>query len=125
MSQLDYLVKLKTNLIDFFDELIELLPSESDLVVVRIFLKDQIPIQDIMNYIIATLIPLKPLVTEKNDDFFLDNNILFERLDSNKVNHFKRLWLDKSFDDENKDTMWRWFESFIYLAEKYVDAGKK
>jgi len=124
MSQLDLLRQLKDELIFFFDELIELLPEEPDLVIVRIFLKDKIPIVDIMEYIVNELIPLKPMVLQRDDRFFVNHNILFTKIDENKVNHFKRLWTCGSLDKENKETIWRWFRSFIYLAEKYTQCSK-
>lgn len=119
MSEIELLIQLKDQLIFFFDELISLLPEEPDLVIVRIFLKDKIPIFDVMEYIVNKLVPLKPMIKQKDDNFFINHNILFERLDDNKVNHFKRLWLSGKLDKENKETMWRWFTSFIFLAEKY------
>lgn len=119
MSDIELLIQLKDQLIFFFDELISLLPEEPDLVIVRIFLKDKIPIFDVMEYIVNKLVPLKPMIKQKDDNFFINHNILFERLDDNKVNHFKRLWLSGKLDKENKETMWRWFTSFIFLAEKY------
>jgi hypothetical protein len=120
MSQIELLIQLKDNLIFFLDELIELLPQEPDLVIVRIFLKDKIPIADVMTYIQRELVPLKPLVDSKDDSFFIDNNILFETLDERKVNHFKKIWTNGSLDKEDKATIWRWFKSFIFLAEKYA-----
>lgn len=119
MSKILLLTQLKEQLIVFFDELIELLPSENDLVIIRIFIKDKIPITDIMNYVIHKLIPLKPLVKAEDDKFFLDNNILFEQIDQNKVNHFKRLWNSNALDKDDRKTIWKWFATFIYLAEKY------
>ena len=118
--QLELLIQLKDQLIFFLDELIELLPQEPDIVIVRIFLKDKIPIADVMAYICKELVPLKPLVDSKDDSFFLDNNILFETLDDKKVNHFKKIWTNGCLDREDKETIWRWFKSFIYLAERYT-----
>ena len=119
MSEIDLLIQLKEQLVFFFDELISLLPEEPDLVIVRIFLKDKLPIFDVMEYIVHQLIPLKPMIKQKDDNFFINHNILFEKLDDNKVNHFKRLWLSGKLDKENKETIWRWFTSFVFLAEKY------
>lgn len=119
MSQLDYLIKLKEQLVIFLDELIELFPKEQDFVFIRIFIKDRIPIVNVMDYIIHKLIPLKQLILDKNDEFFLNNNILFEQVDNNKVNHFKRMWTDKKLCEADKNTIWAWFKSFIVLAEKY------
>ena len=119
MSQLTLLIQLKEQLIFFFDELIEQFPQEPDLVIIRIFLKDKIPIVDVMETIVKQLVPLKPMVEIKDDNFFLQHNILFETLDEKKVNHFKKLWQSGSLDSENRATIWKWFESFIFLAERY------
>jgi hypothetical protein len=118
-SQIELLIQLKTQLVNFFDELIETLPDEPDFVIFRIFIKDQVPTADVMDYIITNLIPLQDLVKTKNEDFFLNNNILFEKYDNNRVNHFKRLWLSTKVDNEDRDVIWKWFASFLYLANKY------
>lgn len=124
MSSLDILRDFQRGLIAFLDELIELLPKEGDLVVVRIFLKDQIPIQDVIHYFIKKILPLKQYVKEKDDNFFLQHNILFELTDqggieTGKINQFRKLWLSDLLDNEDRDTMWRWFDYFIKLSLKY------
>lgn len=120
MSKLEILKTLQVQLIIFFDELIDLLPEEPDLIIIRIFIKDKFPVEDIMAYIITKIIPLKHMILNKDEGFFLKNNILFEELDNKKVNHFKTLWRSPQlFDEEDKKTLWQWFSSFIILAEKY------
>ena len=49
MSELQVLSEFKNGLISFFDELIDQFPKEGDLIMIRIFLKDQIPIEQVMN----------------------------------------------------------------------------
>ncbi len=127
-SEIEILIQLKTQLVNFFDELIEQFPREPDFVIFRIFLKDRIPIADVMAYIATKLVPLQDMVKAKNEEFFVNNNVLFERFDENKnskVNHFRKLWLSGSLDSEDKDTIWRWFASFIYLANKYIELKKQ
>ena len=119
--QVQYLTILRDQLVEFLDELIEQLPNEPDLVVARIFIKDKIPVQDIMNYIINKILPLKELIKTRNEHFFLDNSILFDKIDPNKVNYFKELWLSGHLDKDDKDIMWKWFDTFLFLAEKYVE----
>lgn len=119
MSELNFLTLLKDNLVKFLDSLIELLPNEGDLLIIRFFLKDKIPTIDIMNYVVNKLLPLKNLIETKNDTFFLNNNILFEQLDKNKVNYFKNIWTEKYLDDQDKDAIWSWFLTFVKIAELY------
>lgn len=123
-SELDILIQLKTQLVNFLDELIETFPSEPDFIIFRIFVQDQIPITDIMDYIVKKLCPLQELIKTKDQSFFVDQNILFEKFDSkkmDKVNHFKRLWLSNSLDSEDRETLWRWFASFVYLGNRYKE----
>lgn len=123
-SEIEILIQLKTQMVSFLDELIETFPNEPDFVIFRIFVNDRLPIEDIMKYIINNLCPMGDMVKARNEDFFLKNNILFERLDdegSSKVNHFKNLWTSKKVDKEDKEVIWRWFQSFIFLGNKYAE----
>ena len=49
------LIQFKNSLVSFLDELIELFPQEPELIILRIFTKDQIPIEDIMNKFIYAI----------------------------------------------------------------------
>lgn len=118
-NQIELLSKLRKQLLAFLDELIQSFPNEADFVVFRLFVDNKIPIADIMNYIVAKILPLKKSVAERNDTFFLGNNILFEQADNNKVNHFKKLWMSPDVDDDDKAVIWQWFDSFISIAEEY------
>lgn len=124
LSRLELLKKLKDELVLFFDELIELIPEEPDLVVIRIFMKDKFPIQDVMEYIVKKLVPLKQMVIQKDDGFFLNNNILFDEIDEKKVNHFKNLWQANILDEEDRSMLWQWFRGFIVMAEIYDKKDK-
>ena len=127
MSQLQLLRGLHSDLLKFFDSLIEAFPDEGDLVIIRFALTDQFPITDIMDYITVSLLPLKSKVVNRDKNFFLENNILFEQLDNSKVNHFKLIWKSDTLNEEDKDSIWRWFDRFILRAERYnkcINANK-
>lgn len=126
-SDLDLLIQLKTQLVSFLDELIDSFPNEPDFVIFRIFVNDKLPIQSIMQYIIENLCPLQDLVKNKDENFFLNHNVLFEKFsekESSKVNHFKKLWTSGALDKEDKEVMWKWFKSFIFLGNKYSELKK-
>jgi hypothetical protein len=122
MSELQVLTEFKTGLISFFDELIDQFPQEGDLVMIRIFLKDQIPIEDVVNIFSNAInkdnAKLKKMIKDRNEIFFLENNI-FDSISKTKVVHFKKLWRSGSLDEEDKKVVWRWVDSFVYLSEKY------
>jgi hypothetical protein len=123
MSEIEILKQFKNALIAFLDELIGQFPLEGDLVIFRIFLKDRIPIKDIINDFVLRILPLKELIVARDEDFFLNKCELFENIESTekkgKINRFKKLWRSESLDDDDKKIVWEWFDSFIFLTEKY------
>lgn len=129
MSEIEILKQFKNALISFLDELIVQFPSEGDLVIFRIFLKDRVPIDQILNYFVLRILPLKDMVKERNEDFFLNKCSLFEDINSSdqkgKVNRFKKLWRSSSLDDDDKKVVWSWFDTFICLSEKYQKCKSK
>lgn len=126
-NETEILRQFKTQLISFMDELIGQFPNEGDLIFVRIFLKDQVPIQDVMNVFIVSLntvsaeheLDVRTMVKNRDDNFFLMNNSLFQQLSKDKVNHFKRLWRSDALDTDDKDIVWKWVDSLVLLADKY------
>lgn len=44
-------------LVSFLDELIEQFPHEGDFVIIRIFIKDQVPMADVLGRFIRDLLP--------------------------------------------------------------------
>lgn len=125
MSEIQILTTLRNELITFFDQLIDLMPAEGDLIIIRFFIADKYPITDIMDYIIEKLLPLIDLVKNKNDNFFLQNNVLFDKLDDKKVNYFKNLWLSDVLDSDDKEIIWKWFRRILLRAEQYSKITKK
>ena len=118
-SKLKILGSFREQLISFLDELIEQFPEEGDLVVSRIFLKDQVPIAEIMDYTVENLLPLRHKVKNRNEDFFLNDGFMFCDIDESKVVHFKRLWKSNDLDIEDREAIWKWFDLFILLCDNY------
>ena len=129
MSEIEILKQFKNALISFLDELIGQFPTEGDLVIFRIFLKDRVPIVSVLNYFVLKILPLKKMVKDRDEDFFLNKCELFETIQGTekkgKVNRFKKLWRSSSLDDDDKRVVWEWFDSFIYLSEKYQKCKSK
>lgn len=118
MSEIEILSQFKKASILFIDELINTFPREADLVILRIMLKDQLPIVDLMNHFIHKVVPLKDMVTNRDEKFFTENDVLFGGLDKGKKGMFKKIWQSSELDDEDREVIWKWFESFILLSEK-------
>ena len=118
-QQLRILSIFKDQFITFLDELIAQFPNEPDLVIVRIFMKDQVPVADVLCHLIQEILPHKDKIKAKDDRFFLENKNLFSEISSETVIHFKRLWTSKALDSDDREAIWAWFQSFCTLAQKY------
>ena len=120
----------KTSIISFMDELIDQFPSETALILGRILLKDQIPIEVTMRDFITKIERngglLKKLIKNKDSKFFLEHNIFSLEANSDVSmsgtgrEEFRTIWLSE-LDDHDREVMWKWFESFVALAEKYQE----
>lgn len=123
MSEIEILKKFKDTVISFLDELISQFPEEADLVIFRIFLKDRVPIVEVIKYFVRKVLPLKKMIEDRDEDFFLNKCTLMEDINNQntkgKINHFKKLWRSKTLDDEDKEVVWQWFDIFVTLSEKY------
>ena len=116
------LIEFKKQLTIFFDELIAQFPKEGDLIVIRLFLTNQIAIEDVMGIFINTLNKndkeFKKMITERDEVFFLEHDI-FDTISKQKSGHFKKLWSSGQLDKDDKQIMWKWLDTFVYLANKY------
>ena len=123
MSEIEILKQFKNSLISFLDELIVQFPEEGDIVIFRIFVKDRIIISNIVNYFVQKILPLKKMVDERNEDFFLNHCSIFEDINNDtqnhKVNKFKKLWRSNCLVEDVRIVIWKWFDSFMFLSEKY------
>ena len=129
------LSQFKTSLISFIDELIVMFPNESDFIIARIFINDQVPIEDIINAFSEKIYDnnnlLKKMIKERDESFFLKNNVFSYFGDNkfkdilpldiieNKVNKFKDIWLSDTLEESDKITMWKWVDIFVILADRF------
>lgn len=117
-SKIELLKILKESLIEFIEQLISILPSEKSLCAFRLYV-EHVSIPDVANYIIKNLIPIEDKVKAREENYFLENAVLFERLQNynTQVNHFRYLW-ESTDDPENKEGIWKWLKHFIDLGKK-------
>ena len=124
-KQLELLVKFKNLLMEFIDELVQQFPNDSDIIMCRIFIKDQIPIQIIMDKFIKYFIPQKDLILNKDPLFFTIGTSDFCSSLKLNTNIFEKIWYSNVLDDEDKEVIWQWFNSLYKLVDKYTKINQK
>jgi len=106
----------KTQLVSFLDELIEQFPSRSDFIIMRIFVKDQINIHDILDQFVKDVLPMSTLIKDRDEKFFETTEIVCY---PKKPKFFRDFWFSDFLDKDDRDTIWRWMDVFVLLAQRY------
>lgn len=107
----------KASLVQFLDELIETFPLNQDFIMMRVLIKDQIPITVIMDSFVEDVDTLRLKVDARDESFFTEYNPIFAKL--GKEQTFQTAWASIRHDRENTDVMWRWIAKLVRLAENY------
>ena len=123
MESIEILRETRQSLLDFIDDLMVVAPEEKDLIWFHVFVKNQVPMVDVINYIIKNIVPLEPKIAAHDDGYFKTHAILFEKLNNFKteVNRFKLLW-DRNQNPDDREMVWQWLERFVELGTRYKAA---
>ena len=125
MSQIGYLKDFKTQMVNFIDELIEQFPQEAAFVLIRIFIKDKIPAEDVLGRFMRDCLPFKDFIDNKDETFFLNSDIIYQSYandtsgEDDEVNRFRELWRSNQLDDDDREVIWSWMNLFFKLAISY------
>lgn len=134
MSEFHVLKEFKNNLISFFDELIDQFPDIGELVMIRIFLNDQVIIKDVIESVSYQINKneqmIRKIIKDRNEEFFLEENNFFSGLSISSKQHdkvlkFQTIWRSNRLDKEDKETIWKWIDSFVFLTDKYNKLKEK
>jgi hypothetical protein len=122
---MDILQQFKTNLVSFFDELIDMFPDESQFVMFRILIKDQLPIVLVMDQFIKNVMPLRDTIKKRDDRIFTESDALYFGMDKTETDVFRRIWISPSLDREDRAAIWKWLDAFVIIADKYIKASSQ
>lgn len=119
-NRLKILKLFKMEATSFLDGLIEQFDQDATLVVAKIYLETQLPIEELMQSFMDKILPFKSMVQDRNEKFFLEHDVsFFGGANQSQVSHFKNLWIE--LDPDAKLAVWQWFDLFIDLAQRYSD----
>ena len=124
MSELQLLQTFKNQIINFLDELIQQFPNQAEFVIIRVFVKDQIPLADVLGRFIKECLDFHDQIKRKDEKFFLESDIIVNALGGNQMgldvmDKLRELWRSDSLDQEDRDMVWRWLDLFFSIAQKY------
>lgn len=120
-----YMQEFRNHLVQFLDELIEQFPTEPNFVIIRIFIKDQVPVTDVIGRFIRDLLPFREQAQKRDDNFFIEHHFLYmnenemNAIGKKNVDHFTQLWLSDRLDNNDRQIIWDWIDIFMEFANKY------
>lgn len=119
LTKLDIMRIFQEKLVAFFDALIELLPKEGDLIILRVMFANQIPIENAIKIFGSRIVPYADMVKNKDERFFIECTDVFSGIRKDKVSYFKDLWQSGTLTDDDKLQLWKWFNLFLNLTLKF------
>ena len=125
VNKLAYLRDFKDQMVNFLDELIIQFPEEAAFYFIRIFVKDKIPVEDVLGRFMRDCLPYKKFIEEENDLFFLNSDIIYNtyaaEVGMDKMNKFKDMWVGGRLDEDDKVCIWAWMKLFFKLSMAYYN----
>ena len=129
MSDVEILHEFKTQMLIFLDELISQFPREGDFILMRVYSSHHLNIEETVKEFLYELNKnngkVREAFKERNEMYFLSMEVSQRIQQKYKILYFKKIWRSGALDLENKRTIWAWFDTFIYLADKYFKCTQK
>lgn len=124
MSEIQLLQTFKTQIINFLDELIQQFPNEHEFIIIRVFVKDQIPLADVLGRFIKMCLPFQDQIDNRDEAFFLESDLISNALGGSAIgtevmNKLKGLWKSNNLDNDDREMIWTWMSLFFQIASKY------
>lgn len=117
--------KFKLSIIQFLDELLCQFPTDNDMILCRILVKDMISESILIKNFIKYISPYKDKIAKRDETFFLEDESIISHITNfkykSKINKLKVLWNSKTLDDDDKKQIWNWFDFFIIITDKYSE----
>ncbi len=110
--------QLRDQVLNLLDDLLCICPNESDILLVRLYFGNVDP-ELLMKGFIMWVHPWKDYIERRDEKYFEENEHIFGPLAPDKVQHFKEKMKDGTFNEEDKEIIWEYFQVFISLVEQY------
>ena len=109
---------------NFINEICTIFPNSNEMLLLRekFNMIKSMNSKIIVEYIIQHIYPLKQMILEQNEEFFLNGGGQEEIKDNSGLrfrDNIRKLWMTEMID-ENKEIVWKYFKVFVILSDKYI-----
>lgn len=119
MSPISILKGFKEQLVALLDELLEIFPNDGNLYAYRFLISDRLPMVAMMDHFVANVLPFKKLIQNRDEDLFYQGNTIFPSEDEGVL---LKIWDSDALEDDDRETIWKYFDFFVELAQRYKEA---
>ncbi len=109
---------LRELLTDLRDHILTQPAEQIDLFFINLFFQ-RFTADEIMHHMIEKLLPYERMITNRDENFFLHHDVLFEELPENRCIHYRNLWVSNRLSAEDKNAMWEYFETMIEIIRGF------
>ena len=124
MATGDDLADLKNVMMEFIADLRRIFTSrdeQRDLMLIELYF-DNLSNGRIMQHMIKKVLPYASIIVERDADFFINHDSLFQTLPKFRARHYKEFWKGtegKSLSPENKNAIWAYFDTILEIVKGY------
>jgi hypothetical protein len=109
---------------NFINEICTIFPNSNEMLLLRekFNMIKSMNSKIIVEYIIQHIYPLKEMILQQNEEFFLNGGGQEEIKDGSGLrfrDNIRKLWMTEMID-ENKEIVWKYFKVFVILSDKYI-----
>lgn len=110
---------LKEQVLNLLNDLMEIFPDETDIMLTRLFFETNADPQLIMDGFIKWVYPWKEQIMKSDELFFEKADRIFGPIAAEKVVRFKTMWKDGALNDDEKKIVWSYFQVYIKCIDRY------
>ncbi len=124
MATGDDLADLKNVMMEFIADLRRIFTSrdeQRDLMLVELYF-DHLSNGRVMQHMIKKVLPYASIIVERDADFFINHDSLFQTLPKFRARHYKEFWKGtegKTLSPENKNAIWAYFDTILEIVKGY------
>ena len=124
MATGDDLADLKNVMMEFIADLRRIFTSrdeQRDLMLVELYFHN-LSNGRVMQHMIKKVLPYASIIVERDADFFINHDSLFQSLPKFRARHYKEFWKGtegKSLSPENKNAIWAYFDTILEIVKGY------
>ncbi len=124
MATGDDLADLKNVMMEFIADLRRIFTSrdeQRDLMLIELYF-DNLSNGRIMQHMIKKVLPYASIIMERDANFFINHDSLFQTLPKFRARHYKEFWKGtegKTLSPENKNAIWAYFDTILEIVKGY------